>query len=73
MTDASTRSVTMSRLVRLEDADSSFDLEFWRRVGAEGRFAAAWQAVEQLVHLGKLDEAQLRLRRSAARLERRWS
>jgi hypothetical protein len=26
-----------------EKDDGAFDLEFWSRVGAEGRFAAAWR------------------------------
>lgn len=30
----------MERLVRLEDADRDFDLEYWGRVGCEGRFEA---------------------------------
>ncbi len=32
--------VVMERLVRLEDADREFDLEYWDRVGCEGRFEA---------------------------------
>lgn len=64
--------VVMTRKVRLDQLDRSFDLEFWQRVGAEGRFEAAWQAIVDLVALGLLDENQLRLRRSVTRLERRW-
>ena len=65
--------VVMARKIRLKEDDRSFDLAFWQRVGAEGRFAATWQAVVDLVRMGKLDEDQLRLRRSVTRLERRWS
>jgi hypothetical protein len=72
MGDSTAGRVVMARTVQLDQLDNSFDHEFWRRVGAEGRFAAAWQAVVDLVALGLLDEDQLRLRRSVVRLERRW-
>lgn len=62
--------VVMARRVRLGEDDGRFDLEFWQRVGAEGRFAAAWDAVVDLVRMGKLDERELRLQRSTARLVR---
>jgi hypothetical protein len=35
----------MSRLTRLEDADRSFDIEFWQRLGDAAIFAAAWEMV----------------------------
>jgi hypothetical protein len=35
----------MARLIKPSEMDRSFDLEFWRKVGAEGRFAAAWEMV----------------------------
>lgn len=35
----------MSRLKRLEDADRSFDIEFWQRLGDAAIFAAAWDMV----------------------------
>ena len=38
----------MARLVKAKDMDRSFDLLFWKRVGAEGRFAAAWQMVSEV-------------------------
>ena len=38
------RPVRMTRVLRNGARDDgSFDIEFWRRVGAEGRFAAVWQ------------------------------
>jgi hypothetical protein len=42
------RKVRMGRLVLRRDADRSFDLAFWRRIGAEGRFAAMWQMVKEV-------------------------
>ena len=35
----------MAKLVKLTEADRSFDLEFWARMGVEERFKAAWDMV----------------------------
>jgi hypothetical protein len=68
--DRGTR-VVMARLVRKGEDDGSFDLEFWDRVGAEGRFAAAWEMVQEVRAIRRQDGSQPRLQRSAARVERR--
>ena len=40
--------VVMARVLRSgAKDDGSFDLEFWRRVGAEGVWAAAWEMVAE--------------------------
>jgi hypothetical protein len=44
----------MMRRIRLGDDNGEFDLEFWQQLGSEARFAAAWDAVCDLVRLGKL-------------------
>jgi hypothetical protein len=63
--------VRMARLVKLKDADRSFDIAFWRRVGAEGRFVAAWQMVEE-VSLMRGDDGHIGPpQRSVVRLVRR--
>jgi hypothetical protein len=41
----STSPLVMERLTRLEDADRSFDIEFWQRLGDDAIFAAAWEMV----------------------------
>lgn len=38
--------LVMARLVALKDADRSFDIEFWQRLGSEAIFKAAWELVE---------------------------
>ena len=53
--------LVMSRLVPLKDADRSFDIEFWQRLGPEAIFKAAWELVEQ-AYAGK--NVDLRLQRS---------
>ena len=64
--------VRMVRLLRhAAEDDGSFDLEFWRRIGAEGRFAAAWEMVEEARRWRGEDGHEPRLRRSAVRLLRR--
>lgn len=62
----------MSRVLRpgTQD-DGSFDLEFWRRVGAEGRFAAAWDMVTEASAMRGEDARQPRLQRSVLRVVRR--
>lgn len=65
--------VKMSRLVKLKDQDRSFDLEFWERVGAQGRFEAAWDMVLDLVNWNKDYGNQQRLRRTDTSLQRRRS
>lgn len=62
----------MSRVLRPgERDDGSFDLEFWRRVGHEGRFAAMWEMVSEVAALRGSDGSQPRLQRSVLRVVRR--
>ena len=37
--------VRMNRKIPLHEADRSFDIEFWRRVGPNGRLNAMWGLV----------------------------
>lgn len=65
--------VRMARVLRngMQD-DGSFDIEFWRRVGADGRFAAAWEMVcEADAIRGVQNAREPRLQRSVLRIERR--
>lgn len=63
--------VIMARVLRPgEEDDGSFDLDFWRRVGTEGRFAAAWDMVKEVAALRGADGSQPRLRRSVLRVIR---
>lgn len=60
----------MSRMVKLQDADRSFDLEFWRKVGPEGRFSAAWEMIREYRLIKGKNGYQPRLRRSVQNIER---
>ena len=61
--------VVMARLVKLEKADRSFDLGFWERVGAEGRFEALWAMVREALMLRGVDADPPRLQRSVERVQ----
>ena len=63
----------MSRLVKLEDADDSFDIEFWNKVGVQGKLEAAWQMVCDLVNWNPKYAPEPRLRRSHTLFKRRGS
>ena len=62
---------TMSRLVRLKDADRSFDYKFWQSLSAEERFAAMWQLVIDMRILRGEDEMEPRLLRHVQRISYR--
>lgn len=53
---------TMARLVKREEADRSFDYEFWQNLSANERFAAMWQLVIDMRILRGEDEVEPRLR-----------
>jgi hypothetical protein len=61
----------MDRLVRLQDADRSFDLEFWDRIGPEGRLKAMWEMVLDAIRLRGGGDLEPGLQRTAERVERR--
>jgi hypothetical protein len=64
--------VRMVRLLRRpQDDDGSFDLEFWRRVGPEGRFEAMHDLVIEAQLMRGGDASEPRLQRSVVRVERR--
>jgi len=63
--------VVMARLVRRDEQDRSFDLEFWEKVGPQGRFAAAWRMVNEVRWIRGERGGEPRLQRSVSVLERR--
>jgi hypothetical protein len=62
--------VVMSRLTRLEDADRSFDIEFWQRLGDEAIFAAAWEMVIFAQEFKGRDVGELAFQRTLKKLQR---
>jgi hypothetical protein len=65
--------IVMARVVRLEDADRSFDLEFWERVGPEGRLKAMGDLVLHYLRLKGIpgtETGEPELQRSVERVQR---
>jgi len=60
--------VVMERLVRLEDADRSFDIEFWQRQDDAAIFAAAWAMVVLAHKLKGRDLNELRFQKTLKKL-----
>lgn len=68
------RPVVMSRVLRGgQSDDGAFDLEFWRKVGAEGIFDASWEMVRETRAMRGEDGDEPRLQRSVLRVLRRGS
>ena len=62
--------VRMARLIKATDMDRSFDLAFWKKVGAEGRFSAAWQTVRGVETIRGEENHELRLQKSIEKIRR---
>ena len=65
--------VISAQLVKLGDDDGNFERSFWRSVGPEGRFAAAWEMVLEAELFRGKDAGESRLQRSVQRIQRRAS
>lgn len=63
--------LVIERLVRRDEDDGSFDREFWRRLGHEARFAAAWEMTAEVNLIRGKDADESRLQRSVERIQRR--
>jgi hypothetical protein len=70
MPKQNTPKTRMARLVKAKDMDRSFDLLFWKQVGAEARFAAAWQMVSEVNAIKGKNIGESRLQRSVQSIER---
>lgn len=65
--------LVVERLTTIEDADRSFDIDFWQAQDTTARFSAAWEmAVFAHRRQGKND-SELRLQRTIESLKRRES
>lgn len=61
----------MARLVEFKKADITFDLEFWHKIGSDGRFSAAWEMINEYRKIKGLHGNQPRLQRSVQNLQSR--
>ncbi len=64
------RKITGKLVRRGSDESEKMDREFWRNVGAEGRFSAAWEMVAEMALMRGGTGVVPRLRRDVARLVR---
>ena len=62
--------VVMERLTRLENADRSFDIEFWQRQGDAAIFAAAWEMVVFANEFKGRDASELTFQRTLKKFQR---
>jgi hypothetical protein len=62
--------LVMGRLTLLEDADRSFDIEFWQRLGDGAIFAAAWEMVVFANEFKKEDASELTFQRTIKKIQR---
>jgi hypothetical protein len=61
----------VGKLLRIgSDEADRMDWEFWQSVGAEGRFAAAWEMVAEVNAFRGGDGNQPRLQRSVQNIQR---
>ena len=63
--------IIMTRLCKLSEADDSFDLEFWQRVGPEGILEAMCDMLSTYYKLRGKNGRIPRLRRTVAVLKHR--
>ena len=62
--------VIMERLTPAEQADRSFDIEFWQRQGDAAIFAAAWEMVVFASKFKESDASELTFQRTLKKLQR---
>ena len=62
--------LVMERLTRLEDADRSFDIEFWQRLGDAAICAAAWEMVVFAHEFKGRDASELAFQRTLKKIQR---
>ena len=60
----------MERFGRLQDADRSFDIEYWQQQGDAAIFEAAWELAEFYHRAQGMDADELRLQRSVENIQR---
>ena len=63
--------VIMARMAKRGADETSFDREFWRKVGHEARFAAMWDMVAEVNLIRGEHGQQPRLQRSVQNILRR--
>ena len=68
---AARRGFVMERFGHLQDADRSFDIEYWQRQGDAAIFEAAWELAVFYHRDQGMGPDELRLQRSLENLQRK--
>lgn len=63
------RKIWVNKARSFKEAEE-WDRKFWRRAGAQARFAAAYEAIKDYFKMKGTNERHLRLRRSVQSIER---
>jgi len=65
------KKIKMSRLIKRDEDDKMFDIEFWHKLGSTARFNAIWEMVVNYeLNKGKT-YAELRLDRTVTNLKQK--
>jgi hypothetical protein len=70
ITSDSEPQLVMGRLTPLKDADRSFDIEFWQRLGDRAIFATAWEMVVFANEFKEEDASKLTFQRTIKKIQR---
>ena len=62
-----------ARMVRRGEEELDFDRQFWKELGHEARFEAAWEMISEVAAIRGKDARQPRLQRSVQHIFRRAS
>ncbi len=65
--------IIMERMIKRCDDKGDFDREFWKKIGHEGRFAAAWEMISEVNLIRGTNASKSRLQRSIQNIKRRKS
>ena len=66
------RTIITKKVKRSSQDINTFDREFWKKLGHEARFKAAWEMVsEAFLFKGEPDASKQRLQRSVQNIKRR--
>ena len=61
--------IIAERIVKLEDADRSWDIKFWKRAGAKARFSATWQMIDEFYKMRGKNGIKRRLQRTVQNIQ----
>jgi len=61
--------IIAERIVKLEDADRSWDIKFWKKAGVLARFSATWQMLDEINKMRSKNGIKRRLQRTVQNIQ----